>query len=188
MKLNIGCGRDLKEGWDNIDNNHLPGTIHVDLDYGFPDEFKDDTYDEMLASHVLEHIVAILPLMETLHRIAKPECKLTIRVPFGSSDDAFEDPTHVRQYFLKSFMYYSQPAYYRADYGYRGDWRVDHIVLKVPRAIAKGLTTAQEVLTLANQQRNVVREMVATLYAVKPIRAQKLELLDKPKVEIQIIE
>ena len=60
--------------------------------------------------------------MQELWRIAKPNAKMVIRVPHGASDDAWEDPTHVRAYFSNSFGYYSQPYYWRADYGYRGDW------------------------------------------------------------------
>lgn len=37
--------------------------------------------------------------MEELHRIAKQDAIFTCRVPYGSSDDAYEDPTHVRQFF-----------------------------------------------------------------------------------------
>ncbi|HHK5531698.1 TPA: hypothetical protein ACQUHH_000011 [Bacillus mobilis] len=55
--------------------------------------------DEFLASYVLEHIEMPLDAMEELHRIAKPNAKMVCHVPYGSSDDAFEDPTHCRQFF-----------------------------------------------------------------------------------------
>jgi hypothetical protein len=42
-------------------------------------------------------------LMQELHRIAKPNGKLVIRCPHGASDDAWEDPTHVRAFFARSF-------------------------------------------------------------------------------------
>ena len=82
----------------------------------------DDSVEEFLASHILEYIHYILPVMQELHRVAKPGAKLLARVPYGSSDIAFEDPTHCRQFFLNSFSYFGQPAYARADYGYTGDW------------------------------------------------------------------
>jgi SAM-dependent methyltransferase len=71
-------------------------------------------------------------LMQELHRIAKPNGKLVIRCPHGASDDAWEDPTHVRAFFARSFGYFSQPFYWLADYGYRGDWQPAKIVLKRP--------------------------------------------------------
>lgn len=79
-------------------------------------------------------------MMQELHRIAKPGAKANFRLPNGASDDAFEDPTHVKQYFLQSFGYFSQPYYWRSDYGYRGDWKADKIYFtrkrrKIPTTI-----------------------------------------------------
>jgi len=47
-----------------------------------------------------------LRLMQELWRIAKPDAHMTIRIPHGSSDDAWEDPTHERAYFANSFGYF----------------------------------------------------------------------------------
>ena len=44
-----------------------------DLQAG-PCEFDDDTFDEMLALHVVEHIRNPLAAMQELYRIAKPGC------------------------------------------------------------------------------------------------------------------
>ena len=114
------------EGWVNLDRVELPGVnIVADIDRCAeePLPLEDDYVDEFLLSHVIEHIRNPMPLMQELHRIAKPNALAAIRVPYGSSDDAFEDPTHVQRYFLNSFGYFSQPSYWRADYGYRGDWQ-----------------------------------------------------------------
>ena len=59
-----------------------------------------NSVNEFLLSHVVEHIHNILPMMQELYRIAQPESKYDHRVPYGSSDDAYEDPTHIRQYFI----------------------------------------------------------------------------------------
>ena len=77
-------------------------------------------------------------MMQELFRIAQPDGKMIIRVPYGSSDDAYEDPTHIRQYFIGSFGYYSQPYYWRADYGYRGDWQAKNITLVVGKRFVEG--------------------------------------------------
>ena len=130
-KLHLGCGRNILEGWLNLDSRRMPGVdIVADLDRcsQVPLPLEDDSVDEFLASHVIEHLVNPLPFMEELYRIAKPDSKAVFRLPYGSSDDAFEDPTHVRQFFLNSFGYF--PAlYWRADYGYRGDWATQSITL-----------------------------------------------------------
>src|SRR5215831_340537 len=133
-RLNVGCGRHIIPGWINLDSQPFPGIdVIVDLERcaEVPLPIDDNSIDEFLLSHLIEHIRAPLPLMQELHRVARPEAKAIIRVPYGSSDDAWEDQTHVRAYFLQSFGYFSQPYYWRADYGYRGDWQPLETILFV---------------------------------------------------------
>lgn len=111
-KLNVGCGRDILPEWINLDYAALRG---IDVVYDLercaeiPMPFEDDSIDEFLLSHVIEHIRNSMPMMQELHRIAKPGALARIRLPHGASDDAWEDPTHVRSYFQQSFGYFSQP-------------------------------------------------------------------------------
>ena len=186
LRLNLGCGRNILEGWVNIDWIQLPG-IDIVADLGqcatTPLPFADDQVDEFLLSHVIEHIPQTLPMMQELYRIAKPGAKAWIRVPHGSSDDAWEDPTHVRAYFPGSFGYFSQPYYWRADYGYRGDWQPLSITLYVPAAL-QGTLNFEALHERISRERNLVVEMVAELEAVKPLREPKRELQTAPNVYI----
>ncbi len=189
IRLNVGCGRDSLPGWVNLDCVVLPGVdvlANLDQRPKCPLPFADNTVDEFLLSHVLEHIHNPLPLMEELHRIARPRAVAIIRVPYGATDDAYEDPTHVRQFFLSSFGYFSQPLYWRADYGYRGDWRTRQLTLMVDRKKHEGMTP-QEILSRVNQMRNVVKEMVAELTVVKPIREPRKELQTVPHIKFCLI-
>lgn len=178
IKLNVGCGRNTLAGWINIDRVELPGVdiITQTMHYSLP-MLKDNSVDEFLLSHVIEHIHETLPFMQELYRIAKPGAKMTIRTPYGSSDDAWEDQTHVRPYFINSFLYFSQPAYWRADYGYRGDWQIKEIALRASPHYKP------EMLFL---YRNQVAEMVAKLEAIKPMRAPQRELQESPRVMVII--
>jgi SAM-dependent methyltransferase len=185
-KLNIGCGRSVLPGWINLDAAALPGVdIVYDLErcaqVALP--LDDESIDEFLLSHVIEHLHNTLPLMQELHRLAKAGAKATVRLPHGASDDAWEDPTHVRSYFPACFDYYAQPTYWRADYGYRGDWRVEKIYLIVNRQKYEG-KSVQEIAGELQSKRNVVLEMVADLRAVKPIREPRRELQTHPRIEI----
>ena len=172
-RLHLGCGTDIRAGWINLDRRKLPGVdIVADLDAcaraRLP--FSDDSIEEFYASHVLEHVHDTLSLMQELHRIAKPGAKAVFRVPYGSSDDADEDPTHVRRFFLKSFYYYCQLGYTHADYAYTGDWDTESIVLSVDQKRHAG-KSFEELMEDVRERRNMVREMTATLRAVKPARA-----------------
>ena len=135
-------------------------------------------------SHVIEHLRHPLPLMQELHRIAKPGAIATIRVPHGASDEAWEDPTHVRAYFTGSFGYFSQPYYWRADYGYRGDWQPRRIEFVVDAAdLARdGVAGLQGRI---QRERNLVREMIVELEAIKPIREPRREQQVAPWIELR---
>ncbi len=188
LRLNLGCGRSPLEGWTNVDIAALPGVdVVADLDRcrTQPLPFPDNAASEFRMSHVLEHIGDTLALMQELHRIAEPGARLTLRTPYGSSDDADEDPTHCHRFFMNSFGYFSQPFYWRADYGYRGDWEPS-VTLLVRRSENEGLS-AEAVLQKVQQLRNVVVEMVAVLEAIKPIRPADRALQRIPTVKLQLV-
>lgn len=172
----------------NLDREPLPGVdVVADLDAcrTSPLPFNTDSVSNFHLSHVLEHLRDPLGLMGELHRIAIPNATCTIRLPYGTSDDAWEDPTHLRPYFVGSFGYFGQPYYWRADYGYRGDWAVEMIQLKLP----PHCLTTPELLGYehplryrVDKERNLVIEMVAILRAVKPIRPPDRNLITLPPV------
>lgn len=122
IRLNLGCGRNIMSGWVNVDQVGLPGVDMIaNLDgFGRPGvklfPLEEGSVDQFLLSHTIEHIQHTLPLMQELYRVAKPNAVCTVHVPYGSSDDAWEDPTHVRAYFLGSWGYFSQPYYWKAQY------------------------------------------------------------------------
>jgi ubiquinone/menaquinone biosynthesis C-methylase UbiE len=188
-RLNLGCGRDIRSGWINVDAAALPGVdIVADLDLcrTKPLPFSENEIEEFTLSHVLEHIRDALALMAELHRIAKPDAKAEIRVPFGASDDAWADPTHVRPYFVESFAYFSQPVYWRADYGYRGDWNTEKVIIAVDKTLV-GDRKPPEIYQMLRTYRNIGLEMVAILRAVKPIRDPKKELITIPNIEFSLV-
>lgn len=175
LRLNLGCGRDIRSGWINVDSVPLPGVDHVvDFDDKPVLPFDDDSVEHSEGSHVIEHLQQPLPFMQELWRITCPGGTATFRCPYGSSDDADEDPTHVRRMFVGSWGYFGQPHYWRADYGFRGDWQQTQVLLVVDPSL-NGLDDEQ-LKTAVQFQRNVVAEMVATLTAVKPAREPLREL------------
>jgi hypothetical protein len=189
LRLNLGCGRSPLTGWVNVDLTALPGIdVVADLDAcrTTPLPFADGSASNMRMIHVLEHIGDTLGLMQELHRVAEPGASLLVHCPYGSSDDAYEDPTHRQRFFMNSFGYFSQPFYWRADYGYRGDWEVESCVLVMNKAAHQGVP-GDELLRRVQQLRNVVIEMQVLLKAIKPIRAADRALQKPLPVSVSLV-
>lgn len=186
MKLHLGSGRTRRDGWTNVDCVQVPGVTDLvcDLDGAELAKLLDESsVTESFGAHLLEHLSRPLDFMAALWHVTAPGGTATFEVPYGSSDDAWEDPTHVRPYFLNSWAYFSQPGYHRADYGYRGDWRATDVVLTVDAA--RWADQSPEALTYAlYHERNAVRVMTATLEAVKPARAADRALLEPVPVRV----
>lgn len=183
IRLNLGCGRDIRHGWVNVDLLPGPG---IDVATDFDDEpefpFADGTVGYSEGVHVIEHLRHPLPFMQELHRVTRGGGRAVFRTPYGATDDADEDPTHVRRMFPGSWGYFSQPLYWRADYGYRGDWQAEEITLTVFPEFAG--CTDSELWSMIRFQRNVVAEMTAVLRCVKPRRKPLRELQDQPVIVI----
>ena len=100
MRYNLGCGSDYKFGWVNCDKypDAQPDLV-MDLE-SFPWPIEDDTADEILLSHVIEHLGGhsdvFLGVMKELYRVCRPGAKIVIRVPDPRHDDYLSDPTHQR--------------------------------------------------------------------------------------------
>lgn len=187
-RLNLGCGRNPMPGFVNVDIMQLPGVdVIADLNACRTTKlpFEDNSVDQIVMSHVLEHIPDSLALMDELYRIARPGAEFGIRVPHGASDDAWEDPTHVRAYFVGSWGYFSQPWHWRSDLAYSADWQTEKVTYIVGHRFAGW--PAAEVIDRINTERNVVVEMQAILRKVYPARPARRDLQAAPKLFIQAL-
>lgn len=112
MKLNLGCGFRRLDGWVNADASPLcaPDQV-VDLER-MPWPWPDDCIDEVLLSHVLEHLgrtaANYLEIMGELWRVCRPDARITIVVPHPRHDDFLHDPTHLRPVTSEGLALFSQ--------------------------------------------------------------------------------
>lgn len=104
--LDLGCGEHKKVPWAvGLDAVKAAG-VDVVHDVGrFPWPFKDNEFDVVVASHVLEHLPDTVAACRELHRIAKPGGLIRVVLPHFSNPDAFVDPTHVRAFGFRTFEY-----------------------------------------------------------------------------------
>src|SRR3989344_2342207 len=96
-KLNLGSGKDIKDGWINLDSVKLPGVdvVHDIEKLLLP--FANEEVDEILCQDILEHIEYI-PVLKVVHRILKVESKLKTRVPHFIPKENFFDPTQKKDF------------------------------------------------------------------------------------------
>lgn len=105
LKLNLGAGKDIKQGFVNVDFLKSKGTDVVhDLDK-FPYPFKDDSVDYVLMRSCLEHLKDIPKVMNELNRICKNKAIIEIIVPHFASFGAYIDTTHFHFFTYYSFDY-----------------------------------------------------------------------------------
>ena len=107
-KLNLGCGKDIKKDYLNLDSAKLPGVdVVCNLDE-YPWPFKNDTFEEVYCDNVLEHLNSIIKPMEEIWRISKNQAHIIIKVPIFPSVSAAADPTH-KQFFTYTTFNYFKP-------------------------------------------------------------------------------
>lgn len=107
LKLNLGCGNDIREGWENIDRVTLGDSRikAIDLEEAqLP--YGDDSVDIIVAHHVLEHIFNLIPLMNECHRVLREDGFMEIAVPHFPHPDSVKDPDHKRFFVPETFRGY----------------------------------------------------------------------------------
>ncbi|SRR5579883_149596 len=81
LKLHLGCGCNVKEGYFNIDQYvSAPGVTYIDI-FNLP--IEDNAVDEIFTEHMLEHLSKYeVPLvLKEWARVLKPNGKLVMNLP-----------------------------------------------------------------------------------------------------------
>lgn len=106
-RLNLGCGRDRRDGYLNVDSI---GSVQPDLEWDlnrFPYPLPSDHFDEILALDVVEHLESLVSFLEECWRVLRPGGEIRITTPHFSSANSFRDPTHRWHLGYYSFDYFT---------------------------------------------------------------------------------
>lgn len=96
LRLDLGCGKNKKEGFIGVD---ISKDVGADVVFDLSKKkwpFKDGEVEEVHCSHFLEHLTGAqrINFMNELYRITKVGAKAVIITPYHASMRAIQDPTH----------------------------------------------------------------------------------------------
>jgi hypothetical protein len=186
MRLNLGSGQWKLPGYVNVDRSpeSRPDQV-VDLEE-LPWPFADGCAEEVLMSHVLEHLgeqnSVYMGILRELYRICRPGALVKIVVPHPRHDTFLIDPTHVRAILPESMMMLSKQRNLECQQKGISDTPlglyldVDFEVVEVSQAldplwdkeVASGKMSRDEVLGVARLYCNVIKEVTIVMRAIKP--------------------
>ena len=99
--LDVGCGINKYPGAIGLDRNaNTRADVIADLDR-VPFPFRDGSFGEIRAIHVIEHVADVMRTMEEFHRLLAPGGRAVIATPHYTDFSSFCDPTH--RWHLNSF-------------------------------------------------------------------------------------
>jgi hypothetical protein len=112
LKLDFGAGNRPQPGYKSVDLHAPQVDYRVDL-CKFPFPWKDNTVDEIVSSHFLEHIPRDLrwPFFNECYRVLKLDGAMKIVVPSFKSDRAYGDMTHEMPPIVPMFFFYLNKAW-----------------------------------------------------------------------------
>lgn len=188
MKLNLGCGSDRREGWINVDGwaGCAPDLVH-DLET-LPWPWPDDSADEILMSHVLEHLGQVpdvyLGIVKETYRVLKPDGLWTVTVPHPRHDFFLWDPTHVRPVTAEGLAMFDRqrnladrrrgaansPLGLMTGVDFRIETTTHQLDTVWQARLKAGRATMEEVQAATRSQFNVIEQTTIRLRAVKPPR------------------
>ena len=96
MKLDLGCGDYIKEGWIGVDRYDYGNNIIWDIQENGLSIFPDNSCSALTAIAFMEHISQerVIYVMNECHRVLKENGYFDILVAKADSAGAHSDPTH----------------------------------------------------------------------------------------------
>jgi SAM-dependent methyltransferase len=126
-KINLGSGKDFRADYLNIDIDEYWGPdILADVSGDFPTggrgryatnrfgeiDIAHGAFDEIICRDVLEHVPDLVRTMTNCLSLLKVGGLFNILVPYDLSYGAWQDPTHIRAFNERSWLYYTDWFWY----------------------------------------------------------------------------
>jgi predicted SAM-dependent methyltransferase len=151
LTLNLGSGKDWREDCLNADIQAsknpdwvldictIPWGGKLDTRLGEL-EIKPRMFETILANDVLEHIPDLVTAMTNCKELLQVGGEMRIHVPYDLSYGAWQDPTHVRAFNEKSWLYYTDWHWYL---GWKDRFEMTHMEMRLSE-VGQALKLPQE--------------------------------------------
>lgn len=125
LKIDLGCGNKCEKGFVGMDKRKLKGVKIVHDLEKIPYPLEDNSVDELLARHTVEHLEQkkIIDIFNEWWRILKPGKQLTIITPEGSTSLYRRDLTHLHPWDFTTPRYLD-PAFFLYDTYQPKPWEI----------------------------------------------------------------
>ena len=126
--MDVGCGVAKFPGSIGIDR--LAATradVICELD-SFPYPFRDASFDQVRAIHVIEHVGDVIKTMEEFHRLLRVGGRVVLETPHYTDFSSWCDPTHKWHLNSFSFRYFGND---NAGFGYYSKARFRQVSVRV---------------------------------------------------------
>lgn len=167
MKVNLGSGSKLLDGFVNVDYYNPDADVKHNLDV-MPYPFGSETVSEVIMDNSLEHLTDVIAVMKELHRITEPGGQITIIVPYFRSVWAHVDPTHKHFFTVDTLSYFDVDHIYYKRYKFCTEAKFRILERKFNKNIDKSWFR-RLVLPLANKYPNAYETYFSHLYPMEDL-------------------
>ena len=178
-RLNAGSGKGWRIDCLNVDidplwrpdlaadlGKPLPAREAIDLGRFGRRELPFDYFDEIHASHVLEHIPDLATAMGTFLALLREGGTLHAEVPYDLSYGAWQDPTHVRAMNERSWLYYTDWFWYLGWQEHRFELaQLSYVLSDLGRKLSAAATSSEDLARIpraVDAMRVVLRKVKLT--------------------------
>jgi SAM-dependent methyltransferase len=124
--LDVGCGSSKYPGATGIDiSPDTEANLVADLDQ-LPWPLDDNSFDQILAQDVIEHLERPIDAVTEMHRIGRPGARIQLRTPHFSSALAYGDPTHRHVLSAFAIRSFAEPLFGHYP---KASFRIIHVTL-----------------------------------------------------------
>ena len=128
LKLDLGCGKTPKDGFEGVDIIDFGQPHKVDLTSKWP--WADGSVEEVHCSHFAEHLTPPqrIHFVNELYRVLAPEGKCQLIVPHWASGRAYGDLTHQWPPVAEMWFYYLSKEWRESQAPHNVDYKCDFTV------------------------------------------------------------